>query len=199
MEGFWRHPLWSLPFDVEEFWDDLLAFIEDRSVIPVVGSELVSVEIDGSVVPLYRAIAERLLAKYRLVFADLAAAGAIREHRELNDAVAALVANGKRVKDLYRPVYDILKTLTGALPGEGFAPLKALAAIGHFDLFVSTTPDDLLARAIDAVRFGGAPQTHQIEYAPKLPTGRGGDIPEVPSSQYATVFYLFGKADASPF
>ena len=102
-------PVLVLPFEVEEFWDELLAFIEDRSVIPVVGSEMVSVEIDGANVPLYRAAAERLLAKY----ADLTAAGAIREHHELNDAVAALVAVGKRVKDLYRPVYDILRLLTG--------------------------------------------------------------------------------------
>ena len=36
----------ATPFDVEEFWEDLLAFIEDGRVIPVVGGELLTVE-DG--------------------------------------------------------------------------------------------------------------------------------------------------------
>jgi hypothetical protein len=49
------------------------------------------------------------------------------------------------------------------------------------------------------VRFGGTALTDEIEYAPKLPTDRRRDIPEMPSSQYTAVFYLFGKADVSPF
>jgi hypothetical protein len=36
------------PLQVEEFWEDLLAFIEDRRVIPIVGAELLTVEDGGS-------------------------------------------------------------------------------------------------------------------------------------------------------
>ena len=82
---------------------------------------------------------------------------------------------------------------------ETLPALRELASIQHFDLFATTTPDDLLARALDAERFNGANQTEQIEYAPKLSTDRRRDIPEVPSSKYTAVFYLFGKADVSPF
>jgi hypothetical protein len=124
---------------------------------------------------------------------------ALREHHELNDAVCVLARTGRRrIKDLYRPINDILHKLL-AEQNEVLAPLRELASITHFDLFATTTPDDLLARALNLVRFEGAKQTDEIEYAPKLPTERRRDIPEVPSSKYSAVFYLFGKADVSPF
>jgi hypothetical protein len=188
----------SLPFDVEEFWEDLLAFIEDRRVIPVVGAELLTVEEDGKQVPLYRVVADRLLSKYGLSSSGLPGGETLREHHELNDAVCVLARAGRRIKDLYRPVNEILAKILA----ENTAvtePLRQLAAIQHFDLFATTTPDDLLARAVNDVRFGGAKQTDEIEYAPKLPTDRRRDIPEVMSSKYVAVFYLFGKADVSPF
>ena len=40
-------------FEVEEFWDDLLAYIEDGRVIPVVGRELLTVQVGGEMVPLW--------------------------------------------------------------------------------------------------------------------------------------------------
>ena len=181
------------PFDAEEFWEDLLAFIEDKRVLPIVGPELLTIDWNGKPALLYRVVAEALLTKYKLP----EAAGTLRDNHELDDAVRALAASGKRVKDLYRPIHDILQhVLEGQT--EPLQPLRDLASIRHFDLFATTTPDDLLARALNAVRFGGGGQTDEIEYAPKLPTDRRRDIPEVPSSQYTAVFHLFGKADASP-
>jgi TIR domain len=185
-------------FDPEEFWEDLLAFIEDGRVIPVVGKELLTIEEGGKQVSVFRAVAERLLSKYGLSAAALPDGEVLRDHHEMNDAVCALSRAGKRIKDLYRPVNDILgKVLAEHAVDTG--PLRQLAAIRHFDLFATTTPDDLLARALDAVRFDGLRQTDEIEYAPKLPTDRRRDIPEVMSSKYAAVFYVFGKADVSPF
>jgi hypothetical protein len=92
------------PIEVEEFWDDLLAFIEERLVIPVVGAELLTIDDSGQPVPLYRVAAERLLRKYRP--AGAANDVVLREHFELNDAVCALVAAGRRVNDLYRPIHE---------------------------------------------------------------------------------------------
>lgn len=188
----------QVQFDAEEFWDDLLAFIDDGRVIPVVGAELLTIEKDGTSIPLYRAVAERLLNKYKLSAATLPGGAILRDHHELNDAVTALAAGGKRVKDLYRPIDDILQQLL-ASQAEPLPALRELASIRQFDLFVTTTPDDLLARALDAVRFDSTAQTDHIEYAPSLPTDRRRDIPELPSSNYTAVFYLFGKADVSPF
>lgn len=186
------------PYEIEAFWDDLLAYVEERRVIPVVGAELLMVRNgDGRPIPLYRAVAESLLCKYLPE-----ARPALPEHRELSEAVCAVAEAGTRrprlrVHDLYRPIHDILETLVGGL--EIPAPLRQLAAIRDFDLFATTTPDNLLAKAINVVRFEGVEQTDEIEYAPKLPTDRRCDIPVQPSSMYAAVFYLFGKTDVSSF
>jgi hypothetical protein len=196
-------------FEAEELWEDLLAFIEEGRVIPVVGAELLTVEEDGRPVGLYRAVAERLLKKYGFSAVessaepvgtgDVATArqAILRRHHELNDAVSALAAAGRRVQDLYRPINDILRALL-ADQKEPLSVLRELASIPRFDLFATTTADDLLARTLDTVRFAGAPQTDQIEYAPGLSSDRLRDIPEMRSSGYTAVFYLFGKACASP-
>ncbi len=176
-------------FEIEEFWDDLLAFIEEGRVIPVVGPELLTIQQDGlPAVPLYRAVADRLLAIHKLKLPE--------EHYGLYDAVSAVAADRRaRMKDLYRQIHDILKKLL-APPGLALQPLRELASIHHFNLFVTTTPDDLLARALATVR--GVP-VEEIPYAPLLPTDKRRDIPEVPSSRYTAVFYLLGKADLGPY
>jgi hypothetical protein len=180
-------------FDADEFWDDLLAYIEEQRVLPVVGPELLTVEVDGRTVPLYRAVAQALLAKYRVTDA----ATSLRDGSELNDAVCLLAASGKRVRDLYRPTFEILEQLVAGQPT--LPVLEQLAAIEHFDLFATTTPDSLLANALTAVRFTDRPgHVDEIEYAPKLPTERRTDLPVVPSPSYTAVFYLFGKASVSP-
>ena len=186
------------PFDAEEFWDDLLAFVEEGRVLPVVGAELLTVDQGGIRVPLYRLVAERLLAKYGLAAVNLPGGAVLRPQHELNDAVCALAAAGRRIRDLYRPVNDILLKIVAEQP-DVLTPLAQLAAVRQFDLFATTTPDTLLVQAVNATRFGGLRTTDEIEYAPKLPTDRRRDIPEVPSSMYAAVFYLFGRADVSPF
>src|SRR5438552_671651 len=101
----------AVAFEVEEFWEDLLAFIEDRNVIPVVGAELLTIEDGGKQTPLYRVVAERLLGKYGLSPTALPDGAVLREHHELNDAVCSIVSVGTRrtrIKDLYRPINEIL-------------------------------------------------------------------------------------------
>src|SRR5262245_57625812 len=89
-------------FDVQEFWDDLLAFIEQRRVIPVLGPELLTIREGSRTVPLYRAVADRLLEHHGIAHLS-------SEHYGLSEAVSALVAAGRRVRDLYRPIHDILQ------------------------------------------------------------------------------------------
>ncbi len=180
-----------VPFESEEFWDDLLAFIEVGRVIPVVGAELLRIQRGSGSVPLYRAVADELLDRYKSPHLQ-------QEEYGLNEAVYALAGSGRRVRDLYRPIHDILKKLVEE-QADALLPLKQLASIRHFDLFVTTTPDDLLARALNSVRFKDSGKTDEIEFAPKLPTERLRDIPEAPSSKYTAVFYMFGKSDMSPF
>lgn len=194
--------------EAEEFWDELMAQIEAGEIIPVVGPELLTVLIDGRETPLYQALAERLLAKYGLTAAGSAPPGdaatsatavPIRPYHELNDAVCGLAQRGRHVQDLYRPINDLLKALVQAPAESSLEPLRNLASVSGFKLFVATTPDDLLARAIDAERHGGVAKTDHIVFAPKLASGTLSDLPEAPSSAYTAVCYLFGKASPSPF
>jgi hypothetical protein len=193
--------------DLEEFWEDLLAFIEDGRVVPVVGPQLHTVIIDGHELPLHRVLAERLLQKYGLRACDASSLAPraddevrLRKHLELNDAVSELSRRGRRVTDLYRPINDLLRGLLGAEP----AIPRALSDLGHitdFRLFVTTTFDDLLARAIDAARPGPGPPTDTIAYAPNLPGDQAHDLPDTTSTTttYRAVFHLFGQASPSPF
>ncbi|MBV8975126.1 MAG: toll/interleukin-1 receptor domain-containing protein [Sinobacteraceae bacterium] len=70
-----------------------------------------------------------------------------------------------------------------------------MAAITDFDLFVTTTADTLLETAINLERFGGAPSTEVLSYAPN----RVVDLPsERDRLQRPVVYHLFGKLAASP-
>lgn len=192
----------------DEFWEELLAQVEAGGVIPVVGPELLTAEVDGQPVPLYRLLAERLLAKYGL---NAKIAGAetasdqnddtvlLRPYHELNDAVCALAIRGRRVQELYRPINEHLRSLVESIAESSLRPLRNLASVSGFKLFITTTPDDLLARAIDAERHGGIAKTDHIVFAPKLASGTLSDLPETLSSAYTAVCYLFGKASPSPF
>lgn len=186
----------ALP-DSEEFWEDLLLYVRHKHVIPVIGAELLTIEDNERQVPLYRAVAERLLQRYKVDPKSSAGGDTLRPGHELNDAVSMLVETGKRIKDLYPRVDEILGTLVSTqqqIP----EPLRQIASIRDFDLFVTTTPDNLMVKALNKVRFDGADVTHEIEYAPNLPSDRARDIPEILLPNYAGVFYLFGKADVGP-
>jgi hypothetical protein len=193
--------------EAEEFWDELLAQIEAGQVIPVVGPELLAVIVDGREVPLYQALAERLLAKYGMTGivavggepGEASSAVPLHPYHELNDAVCALATSGRRVQELYRPINDLLNTLLETQADSSLRPLRDLAGVTGFRLFVTTTPDDLLARAIDTERHGGIEKTDRIVFAPKLASGTLRDLPEAPTSGYTAVCYLFGKASPSPF
>jgi len=197
----------------QEFWDELLAFIGQRHVIPVVGPELLNIVESGRTIPLYQAVAERLLKNYSFSAAtgekadsfpadDLSSAKTayLRPRNELNDAVCFLAQKGKRVQDLYRPINTVIEELIISILAEQkeevLVPLRQLASISHFDLFVTTTFDDLLVKAIDLERFDGRAETAQIEFAPMLPVNKRTDLPESQSRPegYTAVFYLFGKA-----
>ena len=194
--------------EIEEFWDELMAMIADGHVIPVIGPELLTISRDGQDVPLYQVLAEQLLEKYGLGAAGVDAPDAglrndqvvlIRPYNELNDAVCGLVRRGKRVQDLYRPINDLLVSLLASHGDDALKLLRQLAGISGFSLFVSTTPDDLLARAIDAERHEGRARTHQIVFTPKQGQDVLNDLPDPPSADATFVCYLFGKASPVSF
>jgi hypothetical protein len=168
----------------EGFWDNLLDYIEDRTVVPIIGPELVTVREGEREVPLYRWVAQRLAADLELPMAELP------DGFGLNDVVSMHLRRRGEREELYAHIHRMLRHAALA-PA---APLRALAGITGFDLFVSLTFDSLLADAIGAARAGG-PRAEQIAYSPStvrdLPCPKG-------ELRQPVVFHLLGRASASP-
>ncbi len=169
----------------EDAWEDLLSFIEERQVIPIVGPELLQVATDRGPRLLLDWAAEKLAARLNVNRADLP------DRFTLNDVVCLFLAARGRREEAYVRLRSILKDA----PFEPPPALKHLAAITDFDLFVTTTFDSLLESAINLERFGGSPSTEVLSYAPNRVT----DLPaERARLSRPVVYHLFGKLSASP-
>jgi hypothetical protein len=169
----------------DDAWDDLLSFIEDRRVIPIVGPELLLVSTDRGPRLLLDWVAEKLAGRLNVRIADLP------QPYTLNDVVCWFLSARGRREEAYVRLRSIIKEANFEPP----AALRRLAAITDFDLFVSTTFDPLLETAINMERFNGAPSTDVLSYAPNRVT----DLPtERDRLQRPVVYHLFGKVSASP-
>jgi hypothetical protein len=169
----------------DDAWDDLLNFIEERRVIPIVGPELLMVSTDRGPRLLHDWVSERLAARLNVNTADLP------QPYTLNDVVCWFLANRGRREEAYVRLRSIIKEANFEAP----AALRKLAAISDFDLFVSTTFDSLLETAINLERSGGTPSTDVLSYSPN----RVVDLPtERDQMQRPLVYHLFGKLSASP-
>jgi hypothetical protein len=170
----------------EFFWDDLLEFIDERKVIPIVGAELLTVpDGKGDEIPLHRLLAEKLAERLRLPADGFTGDDAIHQ------VVCRYLQRGGRREEVYPRIRNLLKELSPPIP----EPLRQLARIRHFNLFVSTTFDSLLEQALDEERHGGAAKTVSLAYAPN-------HIQDLPSdarrSPVPTVFHMLGRVSASP-
>jgi hypothetical protein len=169
------------PFD----WDELLLLVAEQKVIPIVGKELLVVASEGR---------ETLLEHHLAV--QLAAALGLERDRlspqaDLNEVAAAFVEGGGRPGK----IYPRLKALVEEHPLPIPEPLRRLAAVSDFKLFVSTTFDPLLAAALDAERFAGAPRTRRLAFSTHAPLQ---DLAcEAEHLREPHVFHIFGRLSAS--
>ncbi|HYL70094.1 MAG TPA: SIR2 family protein, partial [Candidatus Dormibacteraeota bacterium] len=169
----------------EDAWDDLLSFIEERRVIPIVGQELLQVSTERGPRLLYDWLAEKLATRLGVDTSQLP------RPLTLNDVVCWFLAARGRREEAYVRLRSILKDA----PLEPPRTLRRLAAIPEFDLFVTTTFDSLLESAINLERFGGAPSAEVLSYSPN----RVVDLPvERDRLQRPVVYHLFGRVSASP-
>jgi len=177
------------PFPVGTFdddaWEDLLNFVEEKQVIPIVGPELTIVQTEAGPENLYAWLARSLANRLGLPAAPGGAAPT------LNDVVVRHLANRGRREDVYTRIRTIMREATFAPP----TALRKLAEITDFNLYVSTTFDSLLEDALNAARFGGLRTTEVAAYAPNklvdLSTER-----EFLSRPL--VFHLMGRLSAAP-
>jgi len=169
----------------DDAWDDLLNFIEERRVIPIIGPELLKVETETGPRLLYDWIAEKLAGKLNVDTARLP------QPYTLNDVVCWFLSSHGRREEAYTRVRSILRDANFAPP----LALRQLAQITDFDLFVTTTFDPLLEQAINGERFQGAQSTEVIAYTPNRVT----DLPsEREKLQRPVIYHLLGRLSASP-
>jgi hypothetical protein len=141
-------------------------------VVPIVGSDLLTMTEGGALVPVYRQVAERLLERYAVD--PGAAVTTLRPGHELNDAICVPDRLDKRPAPTATcPCEAIRAVLATAAADRG--ALSPFGTIDDLRLFVTTTSDDSWRRRW--MRFGtGNRRTEQVEYAPTgLPTDRRTD------------------------
>jgi len=169
----------------EDAWDDLLNYIEERRVIPIIGPELLRVQTDQGLRPLQQWLAEKLAVRLSVD------TQALRQPLTLNDVVWAYRSQRGRREEAYTRLRSILRE-------NEFEPplaLRQLAQITDFDLFITTTFDSLLERAVNLERHGGETGTEIIAFVPN----RVADLPmERSQLQHTVIYHLLGRLSAAP-
>jgi hypothetical protein len=140
----------------EKFWHSLIGIISKGGVVPIVGEDLLRLSSGQGEDTLYETLALRYSASY-----DMALDPA--QKRNLSAVIRHHPDFQTNPHDVYCELKEEYDALNPAIP----EPLRALARVRHFNLFVSTTFDDLLERALNEERFGGRKLTEVITYSPK--------------------------------
>lgn len=171
----------------EDFWDDLLGHIRHRKLVAVVGPDLTVAKVGDAEQTFNTLICQRLAEKFEV---NLPAG-----LTTTSEAVAAVLlerGQGKLAR-LYRVISDVIDKY----PEPGTS-LRNLAAIDDLRFFVSTTPDRLLAQAMNEVRFQGAKKTRELAFSTTRATSEQlGNTPPTTASE-TIVLNLFGRAAPTP-
>jgi hypothetical protein len=168
----------------EDSWEDLLTLIEDGQVIPVVGSGVVTRADDQSLFYPWLAgqVAKRLGVAPDRLPAD----------PDLSAVAAEYIRNERDRNALYLRIARILRDECPA-PGQS---LLDLASISAFNLYLTTTFDPLLERALNDVRYSRESGTKVFAFSPEAECT---DLPwprrELPGTN---VFHLLGRVSSIP-
>jgi hypothetical protein len=167
-----------------DFWDDLLDFIENGKVIPVIGEGVVTFGPGDR--NLYAWLATALAEKLQVP------ASALPQNPTLNDVVCRHLLNGGARNIVYSRLQRLLRD---EAPTPGSA-LRDLASISGFNFFLTTTFDSLLENALNAERYGGKPVTERLSF---FPEAASKDLPARKAGlTRATVYHLLGEVSPSP-
>jgi hypothetical protein len=167
------------------FWEDLLLYLEQKQVIPIIGQDLLTVEIEGRSVNAYRLMAERLAEELKVS----------RELLPQDFTLSQVIAAHPRFREKRSLIYSQTKATFDRLPVSVPEPLRLLARIPAFRIFVTTTFDPWMERALVEERFGDRLRPLSIGYSP----GEAPDLSgEQVTSQEPIVFQLFGRVSAAP-
>lgn len=172
--------------DQDMFWDQILQLISERLVVPVLGRDVLKISHQGSNTLLYPLLARHLAEYLSVSDAELPIGD------ELNTVACRYKRDGNRIEDIYAALKSVMPIVDQlSIP----TPLRQLAEIRPLKLFVTTTFDPLLARALNQVRYSDQPRTKILNYTPS----RGDDLPRaLEQLEDPVVYHLFGKLSAIP-
>lgn len=164
----------------------MLQRVEEGTVVPILGPDLLTVLDGGRERRLYRLVATRLAERLNVSALDAP------EGYELEEVARRHQARTGDSLEIYRSLRAVFRDLEPmAIPPV----LAKLAAITSLKLYVSTSVDSLMERALDLERFDGQRQTLAFAYSPNdkqdLP-------PEFDRLNRPSVFYLMGRMSATP-
>lgn len=166
-------------------WDELMLFVRDGRVVPVVGSQLLRVDVDGHLTTIESVLARDLARELGL---DVPATGELRlseiAFRHLQQARGS-------TRRLYPKIKMALERRRFAIPPA----LRQLAAIREFPLILTTSFAPLLAVALDEVRSEGRRETEVLAFTPYA---QPGDLRSSALGFGSHVYHLFGIASAMP-
>ncbi|HEY7817274.1 MAG TPA: toll/interleukin-1 receptor domain-containing protein [Vicinamibacteria bacterium] len=164
----------------------MLQCLEEERVIPILGPDLLEVNLEGTGTPLYPLLARKLAAHLGVSSEDLPGGS------ELQEVARRHLARSRDVQEIYRSVRLVFRELDPIPIPE---PLLDLARIPALELFVTTTFDVLAELALDRERFDGMRQTLAFAYAPN---DRQDLPPEFDRIRRPAVFHLFGRLSGTP-
>jgi hypothetical protein len=168
----------------EDFLEELLVLIEGKKVIPVIGERTVTMAPDNEL--LYPWLARQLAKKLGLASENP------EGEPSLSDIVTSwLFDKGEAARNsVYLKLHKILRD-SALSPGS---TLTSLAAIPAFNLFITTSVDSLLERAINDVRFSGVKLTDVCSFSRQ---GLKKDLPARKADlSVPTVYHLLGRVSA---
>jgi hypothetical protein len=172
----------------ENFWDILLDAIEKGGVVPVVGGDLLRViGADGNERQFSQIVVETLALSL----------GVENASSDLQGLLAAALRSGREEDELFHELAVAHRTALEQT--ELPKTLRLLAGITDFSLFLSTTSDGLLARAITQERrlapaVWAAKFFDSIDLAPELAWAPGAVAPP----RHTGIYHFFGRIEPEP-
>lgn len=164
----------------EKFWNQLIRIIGRESVVPVVGEDILVLDAQNNTM-LYDEIARKYADYAEIEISPghaFTLSATVRSHPEFNT----------NPHDISQEIGEEFEELAPEIP----IPIKKLASITGFNLFVTTTFDNLLERAINQIRFNGQAKTKVIAYSPKrIPTEEETTL--ALTSGMPVIFQIFGS------
>ena len=163
----------------EREWDKLVNLVLERCVVPVLGPELLVVPEDGKLTPLYDLWGSTLASQTSV----MRPAGI--ERWTIYD-VANLLSQRENAGELAYDIDDVVRRRRWPIP----TPLRKLAQISDFSLYITTTVDHLMMRSMTEERQGST--VEQIKFTPR---GIKSEV-DLPNRFYYAaalgVYHLFG-------